>query len=57
MFEDAPNGVQAAKDAGMNVVMVPDERTDRDKCKMADRVLGSLEDVDLSEWGLPVLNL
>ena len=55
MFEDAPNGVLAAKAAGMNCIMVPDKRTDPEKCKPADRVLGSLEDLDLAEWGLEPL--
>lgn len=52
MFEDAPNGVESAKAAGMNVVMVPDKRTDPQKCLKADCVLKSLVDLDLSEWGV-----
>ena len=56
MFEDAPNGVLAGKAANMNVVMVPDKRTDPEKCRPADRVVQSLEDVDLTEWGLPPLH-
>lgn len=55
MFEDAPNGVESAKAAGMNVVMVPDKRTDPEKCRKADRVISSLEMLDLGEWGLPPL--
>ena len=55
MFEDAPNGVQGAKAAGMNVVMVPDENIDVSLTKGADRVLKSLCDVDLTEWNLPRL--
>lgn len=55
VFEDAPNGVEAGKAAGMHVVMVPDKRTDPEKCRLADRVVWSLEDLDLAEWGLPPL--
>ncbi len=56
MFEDAPNGMESAKAAGMNVVMVPDSRTDPVKCLNADRVIQSLELLNLTEWGLPLLS-
>lgn len=52
MFEDAPNGVLSGKAAGMNVVMVPDKRTDPTLCQPADMVVPSLENVDLEFWGL-----
>ena len=52
MFEDAPNGVLSGKAAGMNVVMVPDKRTDPTLCQPADMVVQSLESVDLAYWGL-----
>ena len=55
VFEDAPNGVESAKSAGMNVVMVPHKRTEPEKCRRADRVIASLEELDLKEWGLPPL--
>ena len=55
VFEDAPNGVESAKAAGMRVVMVPDRRTDREKCRRADQVVESLEHVDLTQFGLPPL--
>lgn len=55
MFEDAPNGMESATAAGMNVVMVPDKRTDPDKCRKADKIIDSLEKFDLREWGLPPL--
>ena len=55
IFEDAPNGVESGKAAGMNVVMVPDKRTDLGKCSKADCVLTTLEDITLEEWGLPSL--
>ena len=53
VFEDAPNGVTAARAAGMNVVMVPDKNVDRAKCANASMVLKSLEEFDPGEWGFP----
>ncbi|KFK29093.1 hypothetical protein AALP_AA7G087900 [Arabis alpina] len=53
VFEDAPSGVQAAKNAGMNVIMVPDPRLDKSYCDVADQVLASLLDFKPEEWGLP----
>lgn len=53
VFEDAPSGVLAAKNAGMSVVMVPDPRLDSSFLETADQVLGSLLDFNPSEWGLP----
>ncbi|CAH8275346.1 unnamed protein product [Arabidopsis lyrata] len=53
VFEDAPSGVQAAKNAGMNVIMVPDPRLDKSYCNVADQVLASLLDFKPEEWGLP----
>ncbi|KAK3121241.1 hypothetical protein QOZ80_8BG0649160 [Eleusine coracana subsp. coracana] len=53
VFEDAPLGVAAAKTAGMNVVMVPDPRLEKSHQKGADQVLGSLQDFNPREWGLP----
>ncbi|XP_051148900.1 (DL)-glycerol-3-phosphatase 2 [Andrographis paniculata] len=53
VFEDAPSGVQAAKNAGMSVVMVPDPRLDSSYHQIADQVLHSLLDFNPSEWGLP----
>ena len=52
VFEDAPNGVEAAKAAGMYVIMVPDKRTHSDRTRLADKVLDSLENVDLEGLGL-----
>ncbi|KAJ1267932.1 hypothetical protein BS78_07G096700 [Paspalum vaginatum] len=52
VFEDAPLGVEAAKTAGMHVVMVPDARLDVSHHKGADQVLRSLLDFNPSEWGL-----
>ncbi|AQK41145.1 (DL)-glycerol-3-phosphatase 1, mitochondrial [Zea mays] len=53
VFEDAPSGVAAAKNAGMSVVMVPDPRLDVSYHKGADQVLSSLLDFKPAEWGLP----
>ncbi|RLN03421.1 haloacid dehalogenase-like hydrolase domain-containing protein 1A [Panicum miliaceum] len=53
VFEDAPSGVAAARNAGMSAVMVPDPRLDASYHKGADQVLSSLLDFKPSEWGLP----
>lgn len=50
MFEDAPNGVKAAKSAGMRCVMVPHPEIDRDLCQDADQVIDSLEKFNFGEW-------
>ena len=39
----------------MMTVMVPDEKLDPKLTQSADRVLRSLEELDLTEWGLPAL--
>ncbi|XP_058755331.1 (DL)-glycerol-3-phosphatase 2-like [Vicia villosa] len=53
VFEDAPSGVLAAKNAGMSVVMVPDPGLDKSFHGAADQVLKSLLDFNPAEWGLP----
>ena len=53
VLEDAPNGVAAARAAGMNAVMVPDKNLDRSACSKAHQVLASLDDFDPTVWGLP----
>ncbi|CDP02979.1 unnamed protein product [Coffea canephora] len=53
VFEDAPSGVLAAKNAGMSVVMVPDPRLDNSYHEIADQVLSSLLDFNPKDWGLP----
>ncbi|KAL7097436.1 hypothetical protein ACP275_10G144700 [Erythranthe tilingii] len=53
VFEDAPAGVLAAKNAGMSAIMVPDPRLDSSYHETADQVISSLLDFNPSEWGLP----
>ncbi len=53
VFEDAPSGVQAAKRAGMGVVMVPDDNLAAELREGADEVLISLVDFVPEAWGLP----
>lgn len=53
VFEDAPNGVKGAKEAGMIGVLVPDPTIPKHLTSHADLVLNSLGDFKPEEFGLP----
>lgn len=55
VFEDAPTGLHAGIDAGMQVICVPDANMDRSRYEGASRILNSLEQLDLSEFSLPAI--
>ncbi|NJN30302.1 MAG: HAD-IA family hydrolase [Synechococcales cyanobacterium RM1_1_8] len=53
VFEDSPAGLEAARRAGMAVVVVPDPDLCREQFDGADERLNSLEEFWPERWGLP----
>ncbi|NER28051.1 MAG: HAD-IA family hydrolase [Symploca sp. SIO1C4] len=56
VFEDSIAGMEAAKAAGMSVVVVPDPNMERELYYSANQVLKSLEDFEPQRWQLPAFN-
>jgi HAD superfamily hydrolase (TIGR01509 family) len=57
VFEDSPAVVEAARDAGMSVIAVPDPNLDPATCARADQILPELTSFDPAVWGLPPYTL
>lgn len=53
VFEDAPNGVTAARAAGMQAVMVPDKIVQPEQRREATVILSSLDEFRPELFGLP----
>jgi beta-phosphoglucomutase-like phosphatase (HAD superfamily) len=51
-FEDSPNGIAAAKAAGLHCIAVPNRMTKDLDLSAADRVVGSFLEVDLDALAL-----
>jgi len=52
VFEDSPAGIEAARAAGMVAIAVPDPNMSDGSYGKAHQIIRSLEDFDLSYWGL-----
>ena len=55
VFEDAPSGMQAALNANMQVVVVPDSNMDKNLYKDAHIIIESLNDFQIEHLGIPPL--
>ena len=53
VFEDAPSGLEAALNAGMNVVVVPDPNMDKSMYGKAHQMLDTLSQFKPEMWGMP----
>ena len=53
VFEDAPSGMEAALNANMHVVVVPDPAMDKTVYKEAHQILNSLTEFQPELWGMP----
>jgi len=54
-FEDSLLGARAAKAAGCALVVIPDERIEKDDFRgVADEVLDSFQSFDLERWLMPL---
>jgi len=49
-FEDSPNGVKAAKAAGLYCIAVPNPVTSKLNLGQADRIVSSLEEIELDQF-------
>lgn len=55
VFEDAPAGAEAALAAGMSVVVVPDPNMNHEAYPRAAQIIGTLDEFNPGEYGLPPL--
>jgi HAD superfamily hydrolase (TIGR01509 family) len=53
VIEDSFNGIVAAKSAGMHCIAIPCQATRHQDHTKADKILGTLESLDLDDWCKP----